>query len=311
MNVTFRDMPELVAGFVHHLRVERGRSLNTVKRYQRTLEDFAEFVTDLDLALDHVSRDQIVAFAGRSVRGREPSHATWNARVAALRAFYGYLYRRDIVNSNPSLRVDRHRERAAERLPLSFDEALGVVDVIAKQSSDAYRSRNVAIFQLFVHSALRVAEVVSLNVGQVDFDNRVLLGVRAKGEKYLSVYFSDLVSEALERYLRHRSLLHPKASEQALFLSDRGTRMSVRSVQEMVRRYGRLAGISRPVTPHLLRHSSVSQLAEIGTPITVIQDICGHESIRTTQRYVHLGGEHRRSAVDALDKEWRRRKRSA
>jgi site-specific recombinase XerD len=311
MNVTFRDMPDLVASFVHHLRVERGRSPNTVKRYQRTLEDFAVFVTDLDLPLDSVTRDQIVAFSGRSVHGREPSHATWNARIAALRAFYGYLHRREIVHTNPSLRVDRHRERAAERLPLSFDEALNVVDVIAKHSSDAYRSRNVAIFQLFVHSALRVAEVVSLNVGQVDFDNRVLLGVRAKGEKYLSVYFSDLVSEALERYLRHRSLLHPKASEQALFLSDRGTRMSVRSVQEMVRRYGKLAGISRPVTPHLLRHSSVSQLAEIGTPLTVIQDICGHESIRTTQRYVHLGGEHRRTAIDALDKEWRRRKRSA
>lgn len=311
MDVTFRDMPKLLAAFERHLRVERGRSVNTIRRYTRTLRQFAAFVGDEHSALESVDRRQIVAFCGRPVSGRDPSRATWNARVAALRAFYAYLYREERVGANPALRVERQRERAPERFPLTFDESLTVLDAIAKHSGESYRSRNVAIFQLLVHSALRVNEVVSLDVDQVDFDNRVLLGVRTKGDKSLSVYFSDLVSEALERYLRHRALLHPDADETALFVSDRGRRMSVRSVQEMVRRYGERAGISRPVTPHLLRHSSVTQLAELGTPLPVIQAICGHESIRTTQRYVHLGGEHRRTAVDALDAEWKRRRKGA
>ena len=311
MNVTFRDMPELLDAFARHLRVERGRSPKTIARYRQTLQRFVAYVADEHLALEAVTRAQLAEFAGRNVDGKEPSRSTWNSRVAALRALYAYLYREEIVETNPALRVERQRQRAPERVPLSFEEALAVVDAIQSQSGDTYRSRNIAIFQLLVHCALRVSEVVSLNLAQVDFDNRVLLGVRTKGDKSLSVYFSDLVSESLERYIRHRPGLNPSASEHALFLSDRGTRMSVRSVQEMVKRYGRRAGISRPVTPHLLRHSSVTQLAELGTPLPVIQSICGHESIRTTQRYVHMTGEHRKTAVDALDAEWRRRRRSA
>lgn len=308
MNASFRDMPALLDAFARHLRVERGRSSSTVARYLRTLRQFAAFVDDESRPLEGATYREIADFCGREVRGREPSGSTWNARVAALRAFYAYLYREELVFANPALRVERQRERAGERLPLSLDEALRVVDAITEGSSDTYRARNVAIFQLLVHSALRVSEIVSLDVHQVDFDNRVLLAVRTKGDKKLSVYFSDLVSEALERYLRHRTLLNPAEQEEALFLSDRGTRISVRAVQQMIGRYGERAGISRPVTPHLLRHSSVTQLVELGTPLPVVQSICGHASVQTTQRYVHLGGEHRRSAADALDAAWRKRR---
>jgi site-specific recombinase XerD len=136
----------------------------------------------------------------------------------------------------------------------------------------------------------------------------VLLDVRRKGGKFLSAPISDLVVEALERYLPVRERF-PGAS--ALFLSDRGNRMSVRAVQDVIRTLGARAGLARGIGPHVLRHGSATELAELGTKLEVIQEHLGHESVLTTRRYVHPRSAARREAVDALGARVARARRSA
>ena len=184
---------------------------------------------------------------------------------------------------------------------------LGPVNYVMDRTRTKLKSRNVAMTLTLMHSALRVAELVSLDLDQLDLKNYVAYDVRAKGNKTLAVVLNDVVAEALETYCVDRKSL-AVAGAHALFVSSSGTRISVRTVQQFVRRYGELAGIKRRVTPHLLRHTSATRLAETGAPLRVIQEICGHSSVSTTQRYVHVSKQQRRDAVKALGTEWRGRR---
>lgn len=296
-------MQQLVISFAGYLREELMRSPATIRQYIDVMEEFTQFLVEKcgpAVALESAEPSMLVDFLrqGCSLTG-EPSRSVWNSRLAALRAFGDYLYKKEVIRENPALRINRLKVSPKEPVPLSLDEYLALVD--AMEGSPAYyRGRNVALVQVLYHCALRVSEVVSLNIGQVDLQNHVFENVRTKGGKWLSIPFNDLTAAALERYLPDREKLRPHEHEPALFLSDRRQRLSVRAVQELVKVYGRGAGILRTVTPHLLRHSGATELADLGVPIRVIQGICNHASIMTTQRYVHLKGTARRSAIDLL-----------
>ena len=308
-----KSMDLLVERFDRYLRHERMRSPRTVARYVGVVSEFEDFVAGRFggevAAWAAVDASTLSVFIRRNMETAKPSRTSWNGRLAALRSFYEFLVRNEVVAMNPALEVERQKEHPREPVPLSLDEMLRLVEAIEWHAEPAYRARNVALVHVLYHCALRVAEVVSLDVSQVDFDNRLFLDVRRKGDRQLSAAFNDVVAESLEAYLIERRKIRVPAMEPALFLSDRRQRISVRTVQETVRRYGELAGLSRSISPHLLRHSSATQLVDLGTPLRVVQEICGHASIATTQRYVHVNGGQRRRAVDELGLEWRRHKR--
>lgn len=303
VSILLPPMPQLVADFAAYLRQERMRGTGTIKRYTGIVEEFALFLDNLTkdnigLGLETVDKHHLIQFLRRNDEA-EPSRALWNIRLAALRAFYDYLYKVGIVMTNPAMRIDRLKTNPRQPVPLSLDELLAVIDAI-EQEAGLYRSRNTAIIQVFFHCALRVAELVSLNMDQVDFQNYLFTNIRTKGGKWISLPFNDLVAACLEQYLRQRK---PVEGQTALFLSNRGQRLSIRAVEELVKTYAMKAGISRPVGPHLLRHSGATELADLGTPLHVVQEICGHASVTTTQHYVHAKGNARRKAIDALGKE--------
>lgn len=294
------------------MRLERGRSPLTIERYKTTLRAFERFLADEygdgEFDLQEVQKPQLVAFLKQKTGTEEgePSRSNWNMRLASLRALYHFLFKEELIDVNPALRIDRLRNAPREPSPLSLDEMLRLLDA-AEQGPVNARLRNTLIIKVLFHCALRVAELVSLDIDQVDTENRLLLNVRIKRGKRVSVSYNDIVAEALEDYLPTRHAANAAAGTNALLLSGRGNRLSVRRVQEMVKRYARNAGISRPVTPHLLRHSSVTQLVQLGTPLRVVQELLGHSSIRTTQRYAAVNSEQRRSASDALAKAWNKK----
>lgn len=310
--VTVRNMSNLIESYAQYLSVERMRSPSTAKRYLRVVREFAEYLADGhsgDEPLEAVDKSHLAQFLQRKARqSDEPSKSSWNTRLAGLRSFYDYLFKQELIQMNPALKVERLRVNGREPIPLSFDEMIRLVDA-AKRSPDSVRTRNVAIVQVLFHCAFRVAELVSLDNDQVDFDNYLFLNVRTKGDKRLSAPFNDVVAEALERYLRCRKRFNPPRREKALFISERRQRLSIRSVQEMVKKYAKIANISRTVTPHLLRHSSATQLVAMGTPLRVVQEICGHASVTTTERYVHVVSGQRKEAIDALGKMWQQKER--
>lgn len=309
--VTASHMAKLTDAFAGYLREERMRHASTIKRYRKVLDEFELFLmpksNGIPLTLERVEKSHLVEFLRREASSTEtPSKAVWNLRLAALRAFYGYLFREEVVKTNPALKIERIKTQPKEPVPLSLDEYLALVDA-TDSSPRPYRTRNKAIVHVFYHSALRVAEVSSLDLHQVDFENHKLINVRTKGGKWLSADINDLVVDALESYLPARDRLVRSPHEPALFISKRGRRLSIRSIQELIARYGERAGISRPVTPHLLRHSSATELAELGTEMDVIRDICNHASLTTTERYVHARRGARHRAITALGAQARRR----
>ncbi|HEU4731555.1 MAG TPA: tyrosine-type recombinase/integrase [Kofleriaceae bacterium] len=307
-------MTALLEHFEVHLRQERMRGTETVKRYVSILREFCSFLRRVhaDAALSEITHRELSAFLReRATTSGTPSPTSWNMALSALRALYAYLNHAEVLPMNPTLRIERHKVASREPVPLSLDEFLALVEA-AEASGERYRRRNVAIVQLLFHTALRVAELVSLDVDQVDWHARVLCDVRTKGSKWLSAPFNDMVSQALEAYVAERGASRT-VSEGAVFVSNRGKRLSVRSVQGIVKGLGKAAGISRAVTPHLLRHSSASELVELGTPIRVVQEVLGHAAVTTTERYVHVKAGGRRAAIDALGArvEQARRKRAA
>ncbi len=303
-------MSRLIIDFEAYQREVRRHSPRTIRNYMPVVREFFSVHEPCDGTgvdwLGNIDKNAIRAFVRRpGPSGRPPTPALWNLRLSAMRSFFDYLLEIETVSVNVVLRLDRQRVRSKERIPLSFGELVRLVDATRRHSEPVYRARNIAILLTLIHTALRVAEVVSLNVAQVDFEHHALANVRAKGGKSLAVAFSGVVADALRGCLAERSRLEPDAGQDALFVSDRGSRLSVRSVQEMVKRFARLADIQTPVTPHVLRHSAATQLAELGTPLRVIQEICGHASVTTTERYVHVNGAERRRAIDALAARWR------
>ncbi len=299
LHVTFNTMASIVSEFESYLRDERMLAPRTFERYVEVLTAFSREVVGAGRDIEAVDKATITAFLrdrARTVKG--PSRATWNTELSALRAFYGFLYAQDRIQANPALRVERQRTLSREAQPLNLDEFLRLVDAMG-EAQPAYRTRNVAIALVLFHTAMRVGELVSLSLDQVDLEARVFRDVRVKGQKRHGIAFNDVVAEALENYLADRPRYAPEG-EQALFISDRKTRLSIRMVQETIKRAGKKAGIGRTVTPHLLRHSSATQLVEMGVPLPVVQDICGHAEISTTRRYVHLADSRRKQAIDEL-----------
>lgn len=297
-------MPNILEGFEAFLLAQEHRSESTARRYVRTAEHFLGDI-ETDDGFDPVHLASIPERdLARFLAGTRPSRSGWNNRLAALRSFYQFLRREFGVRSSDLERLHRQRSVAAERTPLDLREMLAIVDAADSESPTGLASRNVALIQLCLHTALRVSELSSLDVHQFDAQGHVLHGVRRKGGKRLPVEVSDLAVEAIEKYLLDRSALLDGRDHPALFLSTRGTRLSVRAIQSLVRRCAEAAKIGRPVSPHLLRHSAATELSQ-DTGLRVVQDICGHAAVTTTERYVYVRAQQRRDAVDMFARRWR------
>lgn len=306
-------MKELIATFAVYLSNDRQRAPSTRQRYLAVMD---EFLTFLDgefngaVALAAVEKAHLAQFLRQGTKSAGiPSASVWNLRLSALRAFYDYLFEEEVVSVNPAKRILWQETEAPEPIPLSWEEYLALLEA-AETSSAHYRSRNVAIVQVFFHSMLRVSELTSLNLSTVDFERYLFRNVRIKGGKRVSVLFNDLTAGALSDYLADREHFCPIAGEDAVFLSDRGKRLSVRAVQELMATLATRAGITRRIHPHLLRHGGATELAELGIDIEKVQRQLNHESPLTTQHYVHRRAlAARRRALEELGKEATKRLR--
>jgi integrase/recombinase XerD len=298
------DVRAELDAFRAFLRVDRHRGALTVERYCGIVD---AFLRGLASPISALSAHDCAAFLRSPTPFHpEPSPSVWNLRLAALRSFVSHLLSRGSLSEDPTAGLRRHRVSSREPVPLSLDELLSVVDAAGR--TEAAR-RNVAVVQTLFHTALRVRELVSLDVGQVEWAARVFRDVRVKGGAWLCAPFNNLVASSLDRYLRTRRKADREASS-PLFLSRGGGRLSVRAVQQLVKGLGRAAGILRPVTPHLFRHSNATELSCLGTPISVVQAICGHASPSTTETYIHARSGAERQAIDALGEAVLRRMRA-
>jgi integrase/recombinase XerC len=279
--------------FLDYLRYEKRLSPRTIDGYHRDLEGFFAWCSGRDLA-DPVNIDgrHIRAYAAQRHRqGLSPK--SLQRHLAAIRAWFRYLLREGLLQRNPADGVRAPKIRKS--LPHTLD-ADQLDHLLALPGDAPLDRRDKAIMELFYSSGLRLSELVSLNVGDTGNDDH-LLEITGKGGKTRRVPVGRLAQAALDAWMQVRPGL-AATGETALFVSQRGTRLSQRSVEARLRQRAIQQGMPRHVHPHMLRHSFASHLLESSGDLRAVQELLGHADISTTQVYTHLDFQHLAQVYD-------------
>jgi len=280
------DPGPAIERFIDHLRAEKGASPHTVRAYGADLRQFDTFLTENTPAADLRSVDHRVVRTFLARISADVSRATAARKLSTLRSFFDFLVLVGDLPANPARRV--RMPKVPRKLPtfLSRDEAR-ILMAGQDEGGTALVRRDLAILELLYGSGVRVSELASLDVADVAGDSP-LLRVLGKGRKEREVPVGAMARKAVERYLAAREQLEPAAGETALLLNARGTRLSERSIRRVVKRAGLITPVLKDLHPHALRHSFATHLLEGGADLRAIQELLGHSSLATTQRYTHL-----------------------
>ncbi len=290
---------DLINEFLESLEVESGRSRYTTRNYElylsRILEFQNEYNPENDLKPEDITEEWLRKYRlwlnrYTTERGKNLTVMTQNYHLIALRGFLKYLAKRKIKSLDPVL-VELPRTHRAQVTFLYVDEINRIVEQIPLDTEDGLRDK--AIFELLFSTGLRVSELVGLNRENVNLARREFM-VRGKGQKDRPVFISQAAADAVQDYLDER-----KDSLPALFLNNSrnqpavGTkgdyrRLTPRSIERIINKYVRMAGITKHVTPHTLRHSFATDLLTNGADLRSVQSLLGHANISTTQIYTHV-----------------------
>jgi integrase/recombinase XerC len=283
-------MNDPLAAFLRHLSVERNASAHTLRSYRSDLTDFQRFLIERGIAGFAGADSRVVRawLAALHARGLDP--ASIGRKLAALRSCSRFLVRRGVLERNHAREVRSPRQPKKLVSFLPTDEATQLVE--GRAIGGASRPRDVAILELLYASGLRVSELSGLDVDALDRTDRAVR-VLGKGRKERIVPFGEQAARALDAWL---SLRGEQAG--ALFTNPRGRRLTVRSIYTIVRRSARAAGITRPVSPHTLRHTFATHLLDGGADLRMIQELLGHSRLSTTQRYTHVASDQLMKVYD-------------
>ncbi len=299
-------MDALIDRYITYLRYERNASPHTIRNYESDLRQFSEFLKDGNpdavVDLQTVNALRIRGFLAHLFK-REKKKSSIGRKLAAVRAFYKFLARDGLLASNPATTVSTPKlEKKLPRI-MTEEEINTFLDGVAKAVGDGapMMRRDRAILELLYASGLRVSELTGLDLRNVSFGDSMLL-VRGKGRKERIVPFGSKAAQALNDYLpvRERILMEAKRrGEAALFLNAHGERLTTRSVDRLLKKYVKAFGPQVKVSPHSMRHAFASHLLTEGADLRAIQEMLGHRSLATTQKYTQVSIRH---LMDVYDK---------
>jgi integrase/recombinase XerC len=290
--------------FIQTLRSEKYYSPHTCSNYRRDLKLFQAWLGERAIdAWDRVSFNDVSGFAAQRHRQGRKSR-TIARELSSIRSFFQYLILNGVVTKNPALEVSA--PKSDKPLPKtcdaeSLDQLLRVND-----ASDDLLLRDAAIFELIYSSGLRLAELVSIDLDDVDLVEQSLV-VTGKGNKTRYLPVGGKAVAALQRWLKLRPQYCRDARQKALFLSKQGKRISARNVQSRLKNLIQRQALCQPLSPHVLRHSFATHLLESSSDLRAVQELLGHANIATTQVYTHLDFQHLASVYDAAHPRARRK----
>jgi len=280
------DLKTHIEAFVRHLEKERQLSPHTVDAYRRDLRLLTNFCERTSLGIESLDSYTVRQFAAECHR-RGSSPRSIARRLSAIRSFLAFMVRGGIIKSNPASGVQA--PKPSRRLPATLD-ADQVASLLALAGEDDLTVRDRAMLELFYSSGLRLAELVGVDLSDLDFPDRTVR-VTGKGNKVRIVPVGRYALEALETWIVVRVTI-AKPQEVALFVSRRGTRLAPRTVQSRLKRWAQQQGAPVGVHPHMLRHSFASHMLESSGNLRAVQELLGHASLSTTQVYAHLDFQH-------------------
>jgi integrase/recombinase XerC len=279
--------------FIHYLSAERNASPHTCRAYERDLEEFEDFLKNLGMSLstgqdiEFGKVDRLIIRRYLSFLHRKNRKSSIARKISTLRSFFKFLVREQLVTSNPVKSVSTPKVEKPLPTTLTVDEAFRLMEIPVEKSRlrvEKKGRRDRAILELLYSSGIRVSELVGLNLNQLDLDLGIVK-VMGKGRKERIVPVGSKAVESLKAYLGKRAGL---SGEEPLFVNLKGERLTARSVGRLVKEYTKRSGIFRRISPHTLRHSFATHLLDAGADIREIQEMLGHASLSTTQRYTHL-----------------------
>lgn len=290
--------------FLNHLRHERRLSPHTLTNYRRDLQRFISWcqeqaIVEWGAISQHHVRSYVAARHRSGMAGK-----SLQRELSSLRSLFNYLLRERQVASNPAQGV--RAPKVTRKLPDTLD-ADQVGQLLDQTTDTPLAVRDWAIMELFYSSGLRLAELVALNLGDIDLEDATL-EVTGKGAKTRRAPIGRKALEALRAWLNVRAELATPL-EPALFVSQRGGRISARAVQQRIQRKGVEGSGRSDIHPHMLRHSFASHLLESSGDLRAVQELLGHADISTTQIYTHLDFQHLAKVYDEAHPRARRKKR--
>ena len=309
------EVNDLINDFLEHLEVEGGRSKKTTENYRLYLERFYEIAQEI-LDKETVKPSEITRELLRKYRLKLNRYGSENGsddlktitqayHLIALRGFLKYLARREIKSLDPSL-VDLPHVIRKQVTFLHYDEVEDMLNQIDTSTESGLRDR--AIIELLYSGGLRVSELVGLNRDSINLERREFM-VRGKGSKDRPIFISEACADRVRDYLDARTdslpalFLNNSRNLQAVDTSGNYRRITARSVERIVEKYARLAGITKKVTPHTLRHSFATDLLMNGADLRSVQSMLGHADISTTQVYTHVTDKHLKEIHDKFHSE--------
>lgn len=278
-----------IKDFIEVLSAEKGFSPNTCRAYLRDLEQFSAYAARTagdapegasESRVLHVDETTVRSYLGFLYKKNQKS--TIARKISVLRSFFRFLVRKGVVRTNPTVMVLTPRRGRPVPNYLPVDEMFRLLDGLKGDSLAALRNR--AILETLYSTGVRVAELAGMDVEDVDFEGG-FVRVLGKGNKERLVPVGEKASSCMRAYLDRRAV---ESRTGALFLNNRGGRLSTRSIARLLDKVVRDLGLMRPVSPHGLRHTFATHMLDAGADLRVVQELLGHVSLTTTQRYTHV-----------------------
>ena len=270
--------------YINYLKIERQLSPNTIDSYTRDLEDFYKFTGK---SYKFVVKDDFINYI--TYLNKKISARSINRHIVSIKNYFKFLERNNLITNNPT--VDISGLKMPKKMPriLSEEDINNLLDLPLE---DAYDYRNKAMLELMYSSGLRVSELLSLEVNNIDF-NMNLVRVYGKGSKERIVPIDDIATKYLFEYINiYRNTLLKNKESDILFLNSRGSKLSRQGFFKILKEIAREKGIKKELSPHTIRHSFATHLLNNGADLRSIQTMLGHENIETTQIYTHVSNNY-------------------
>ena len=319
MNIAeeYADFPEIIKEYISYKLAIQGCSVKTVQEYSLDLKNFFKYyiasksgkptdsetlscISILSVDLETVKRvktEDIYQYLFFVTEARSNSNAAKARKLSAIKGFYKYLVaKRRYFEENPVANIESPKQKKALPKYLSLEESLNLLETVKNDKGSKTILRDYAIITLFLNCGMRVSELVGINLNDIDRNLRSLRVV-GKGNKERIIYLNEACAQAISSYLAERMGINAKTN--ALFLSSREQRISVKTVQWMVYKYLDMSGLeSKRYSVHKLRHTAATLMYQSGNvDVRVLKDILGHEQLNTTQIYTHVSNESMEEAM--------------
>lgn len=322
--IDINELPRLVRDFVGYKLTVQGRSKKTADEYALDLRTFFRYLTvtrggrdisavtpeefaEIDVSgleldfIGSVTPDEIYGFLYYTLSARGNQWSARARKLSAIKSFYKYLsVGMKLIPDNPAKDIEGPQKKQSLPKFLTLDESERLLDAVAGDNESKTRERDFCIVTLFLNCGMRLSELCSINLGDIDreFESLRVVG---KGSKERIIYLNDACRDALKSYLKVRAADAEIKDKNALFLSSRHSRISNKTVQWVIYKYLELAGLgNKHFSVHKLRHTAATLMYRTGdVDVRVLKDILGHEQLNTTQIYTHVSDENMKRAIDS------------